>query len=92
MATFMMFGKYSVEALKGIKPQRTQQVVDMIEKAGGKVEAMYATLGQNDLVFVIDFPGVSEAMTASVAIGKATGIGFTTAPAVSVAQFDKLTG
>ena len=37
MAIFMMFGNYTSEALKGISAQRTEQVVDVINKHGGKV-------------------------------------------------------
>ncbi len=90
MSTFLMFGKYSAGALQGISGQRTRQAVELIEKLGGKVQAMYATLGQHDLVLVADFPGTAEAMKASVGLAKLTGIGFTTAPAVSVEEFDRL--
>jgi hypothetical protein len=41
-------------------------------------------------VFIVDFPGVSEAMKASIGITKMTGIGFQTMPAVSVDEFDRL--
>ena len=54
------------------------------------MEAMYATLGPNDLVMVADFPGTSEAMKASIALMKLTGIAFSTSPAVTVDVFDKL--
>jgi len=40
----------------------------------------------------VDFPGVAEAMKASVALAKLTGIGFTTSPAVPIEEFDKLVG
>ena len=66
MATFVMFGRYTPEALKG------------------------ATLGKIDLVVVTEFPGDTEAMQASMALTKLTGIGFMTAPAVPVDEFDKL--
>ena len=92
MATFLMIGKYSPDALGKMSPQRTQQAAELIAKHGGKVEAMYATLGDNDLVFVLDFPGTAEAMQASVGLSKLTGIGFSTSPAVTVDEFDKLMG
>lgn len=92
MAKFLMLGKYSTEAIKGLSAERTKKVVDTIEKAGGKVNAMYALLGNYDLAFVVDFPGTSEAMKTSVTLSKLTGIGFTTSPAVTVDEFDKLTG
>jgi uncharacterized protein with GYD domain len=47
-------------------------------------------LGKDDLVIITEFPGVSEAMKFSVALSAMTGIGFTTAPAVGVEEFDNL--
>ncbi len=90
MATFLMFGKYSPQAMAKMSPQRTKAAVKLIQKFGGSVEAMYATLGETDLVLVLNFPGTAEAMQASVALAKQTGIAFTTAPAVTVEEFDKL--
>jgi uncharacterized protein with GYD domain len=92
MAKYLMFGKYSAEAIKGMSPQRTKSVVEAVEKAGGKVNAMYVLLGRYDLVFMVDFPGTAEAMKASIAITRATGIGFDSSPAVSVEEFDRITG
>ncbi|NWF55677.1 MAG: GYD domain-containing protein [Syntrophaceae bacterium] len=90
MATFLMLGKYSAEAVKKISAKRTRDAASLIKKHGGKVEAMYALLGEKDLVFILDFPGVAQAMKASVALSKMTGIGFSTHPAVRVEEFDKL--
>ena len=90
MAKFLMLGKYSVEAIKGITAERTKRVVETIEKAGGKVNAMYALLGNYDLAFVIDFPGITEAIKASVALTKLTSVGFTTYPAITVEEFDRI--
>lgn len=90
MATFILFGKYSAAALQGMSPARTQQIVDVIKKFGGEVQGMYATLGNQDLVFVLELPGIEQAMQVSVALNRMTGIGFTTAPAVTAAEFDKI--
>ena len=90
MATFLMFGKYSAEAIKAISGERTDAAVDLISRHGGEVQAMYATLGKYDLVLVVDFPGNEEAMKASVALVRMSGIAFTTAPAVTVQTFDEL--
>ena len=90
MSTFLMFGKYSSRALQEMSIQRTDKAVDLIKQCGGEVQAMYATLGEHDLVFVVSLPGPDEAMKTSVALTKLTGISFTTVPAVSVQDFDKL--
>ena len=68
MATFLMFGKYSPKSLKEAGPERTKEALDVIKQFKGQVEAMYATLGPNDLVVVANFPGTHEAMQASIAL------------------------
>jgi len=92
MAKFLMLGRYSYEAIKGISKDRTKKVTDAIKSAGGSVNSMYAVLGGYDLVFLVDFPGNAEAIKASVAITKLTGIGFRTFPCITVDDFDKLVG
>lgn len=92
MATFLMTGKYAPTSMAGMSNQRTQQAIEVITKFGGEVKSMYATLGDNDLLFVLDLPGTNEAIKASVELSRLTGIGFSTSPAVSVEEFDKLMG
>lgn len=90
MSTFLMFGKYSSDAIKGMSAERTEKANSLIKKFGGEIKSMYALLGEVDLVFVVDFLGIENAMKASVALGKFTGISFKTAPAVTVEDFDKM--
>ena len=90
MAKFLMLGKYSTDAVKGITADRTNKVAAVIEKTGGKVNAMYALLGSYDLAFVVELPGIQDVMKVSVAITKMTDIGFTTFPAIPVDEFDKI--
>lgn len=91
MITFFMFGKYSSDAVKAISAKRTDDALSLIKKCGGNVKAMYALLGEIDLVFIVEFPSVDKAMQASVGLSKMTGISFTTCPAVTVEEFDNLT-
>ncbi len=91
MATFFMFGKYTSEAIKEISIERTQQAVTEIKKLGGNMTAMHALLGEYDLLFCVSLPGVEEAIKASVALKRLTGISFTSCPAVTVEVFDQLT-
>lgn len=90
MATFILFGKYSAEALKGVSAARTKKAAALVKKLKGRVVGMYAMLGDKDLVFVLELPGMEEALKASVGLFRLTGITFTTSPAVSVEEFDKL--
>ena len=92
MTTYIMLGKYTAAGIRGATPQRTKEITDLISRCGGKVEAMFAVLGEYDLVFRVSCPGPAEAMKVSFAVSKASGISFTTMPAVPVEEFDKLLG
>ena len=92
MATFFMFGNYTAEAVRHMSIERTQQVVEEIQKLGGQVQAMHAMLGAHDLVFCVQLPDVESALKASVRLTQLTDITFTTAPAVSIEHFDRMVG
>jgi uncharacterized protein with GYD domain len=92
MTTYFMFGKYSHDSIKQISAQRTKEAIAEIGKNGGKLTAGYALLGEHDLVLIVDFPGTEQAMKTSVTLAKLLGISFSTAPAVSMGDFDKLVG
>jgi uncharacterized protein with GYD domain len=90
MATYFMFGSYSEDAIKRISARRTEKAAELIANCGGTLESGYALLGEDDLVLIVDLPGVEQAMQVSVALTKLTGISFTTVPAVPVDTFDKM--
>ena len=92
MSTFLMFGKYSQDSIKEISAARTGKANQLVVENGGSVKSGYALLGETDLVLVVDFPSVGDAMKASVGLSKLLGIGFTTSPAVSMKEFDELVG
>ena len=90
MTTFFMFGTYTAEAIKEMSIERTQQVKSEIKKLGGEVTAMHVLLGEYDLLFCVSLPAVEDAIKASVALSRLTGISFTSCPAVTVETFDQL--
>jgi uncharacterized protein with GYD domain len=90
MPTFFMFGKYSSESLKGITPKRTDKTLKLLKELGGEVKSIYALLGKTDLVLIVDLPNIEQVMKASVALHKLTGISFSSVPAVTVEEFDKM--
>jgi uncharacterized protein with GYD domain len=90
MGTYLLFGKYTQDSLKKISPRRTSSAAALIRKNGGELKSGYALLGDVDLVLIADFPDNTKAMKASIELSRAFGIGFQTAPAVSVEFFDNL--
>ncbi len=92
MSTFLMFGNYNHHSIKEISTDRTTKANQLIEDNGGSVKSGYALLGETDLVLIVDFPSNENALKASVGLAKLLGVSFTTAPAVSMAEFDQLVG
>jgi uncharacterized protein with GYD domain len=92
MATYVMFGKYSLESVKAISAKRSTQALALVKKYGGELKAGYALLGKVDILVVVDLPDNERAMQLSAAMTKLLGVSFTTSPAVSFEQFDKLMG
>ncbi len=90
MATYVMFGKYSLEGLRGISAKRSDEARALVKQHGGEVKAVYALLGEVDLVAIVELPDTARAMQASAGLTKLLGAHFTTAPAVTVEEFDKL--
>ncbi len=90
MATYMMFGKYSQDSIRRISSKRTDKAIELIKKNGGEIISGYALLGNIDLVLIVDFPDAEQAMKTSVKMSNMLGISFTTAPAVSVEDFDRI--
>lgn len=85
-----MLGKYSGEALKEMSADRTAWAYNLVKDTGGRIKEMYALMGEQDLMFIVDLPGVSEAIQVSASLSQHTGISFTTSPAISVDEFDEL--
>ena len=92
MSTYLMFGKYSTDAVKAISAKRTEKSMALIKQNGGELKGGYALLGDIDLVLIVDLPDTEHAMKTSAALSNLLGISFSTAPAVSVGDFDKLMG
>jgi uncharacterized protein with GYD domain len=90
MATYILLGRYSTEAINGISAARTSKATELAGKFNGSVTSVYALFGKNDLLLITDFPGMGHAMKFSVALTRLTGISFSTSEAVGAAEFDKL--
>jgi uncharacterized protein with GYD domain len=90
MAAYFMMGQYSAESTKGISNKRTQDAIQLIKTFDGDVKDMYILLGDKDIVLIVEFPSLDQVVKASVALSKLTGISFSTAPAISVDEFDRI--
>ena len=71
MPLFITYASYSHSGVKGLidKPEdRSVPVKAMLEKAGGKLVALYNTTGPHDVVLVTEFPDGSDAVAIGMAV------------------------
>jgi uncharacterized protein with GYD domain len=90
MSTYIMFGNYLPEAIDNISSERTKAAQRIIDDAGGKLRAAYALLGEVDLLLIVDFSNNEKAMKASIELSKLLDIAFTTSPAITADDFDRM--
>ena len=90
MPIFVMFGKYSPESMRAISRKRSDEARALIKEHGGEIKAEYALLGVSDLLVIVELPDTARAMQISVALTRLLGVNFTTAPAVTIEEFDRL--
>jgi len=75
MPMFITYASYSHSGVKGLvdKPSDRSAVIKaLVEKAGGKVVALYMTTGPNDVVLVTEVADGSDAVAVGMAVA-ATG-------------------
>jgi len=92
MATYLQYGKYTQDAVKKISEVRYAKVNTIVKKNKGKILSTYVLLGDvdHDFVNIVELPGLDEALKVSIELYKATGISFTTTPALGVKSFFNL--
>ena len=50
MSTYVMYGKYSIDAINTMSATRTDKGRDLIQKYGGEVKSRYALWGEKDIL------------------------------------------
>ncbi len=71
MPLFITYASYSHSGVKGLvdKPEdRSGAIKAVIEKAGGKIVALYNTTGSNDVVLVSELADGSDAVAVGMAV------------------------
>ena len=72
MPKYLAHVSYTVEGLKGLLKdggtKRREVVVKLAESLGGKLEAFYYALGDDDLFVIFDFPENVSATSASLIV------------------------
>ncbi|WP_028225809.1 GYD domain-containing protein [Paraburkholderia ferrariae] len=94
MATYVVLSQFTDQGIRTIKnsPQRASQVVEQAKSFGCEMKEIYWTLGQYDIVSIVEAPN-DESLTAfGLALGSAGNIRTQTLRAFNNADFAAIIG
>jgi uncharacterized protein with GYD domain len=94
MATYVVLGKFSDQGIKAVKDttKRAEAFQAMAKKAGATVKDLYWTLGQYDLVTVVDAPDDATITALLLSAGALGNLHTQSARAFSADEMNRILG
>jgi uncharacterized protein with GYD domain len=96
MPKFLVRGSYTSEGIKGLQKDkasgREKAMVTACKALGGKLDAVYYALGEDDVLVIVDLPSAVELASLTVAVGASGMLSVHTVPLLTVAEMDKALG
>jgi len=93
MPKYMIAASYTAEGLKGLQKDkasgRRTVVNKVVESVGGKVEAMYFALGEQDVIVIADLPDTVSATAIALGVSASGLVRTKTTALLSVEETDK---
>ncbi len=89
MPTYISLANYTEQGIKSIKesPKRVDGVRVLAEKLGGRMGALYLTMGAYDLIAISEFPDGEAAAKFALTLGSMGNVRTTTLQAFGEEQF-----
>ena len=96
MPKFLIKGNYTAAGLKGLQKDkasgREKSIAAACKALGGKLDALYYALGDDDVFAVVDVPSHVHMSSLCVAVGASGMVSTRTVPLLTVAEMDKALG
>ncbi|MFI5020963.1 MAG: GYD domain-containing protein [Alphaproteobacteria bacterium] len=93
MPKFLIKGRYTAAGLKGLQKDkasgREKSIAAACKSLGGKLDAAYYALGDDDVFVVVDMPSHVHMSSLCVAVGASGMVSTRTVPLLTVAEMDK---
>jgi uncharacterized protein with GYD domain len=93
MAKYLIRGSYTAEGTKGLLKEggtkRVAAVEKVIEGLGGRLEALYFTFGDADVLAIIDVPDAASAAAFSLAVSATGAVQTSTTPLLTPQEIDQ---
>ena len=95
MPKYLCKGSYTIQGAKGLLKEGGSKRRTAIEKAfnklGGKLEAIYYSLGEDDVYLIVDAPDNASMAALSIAVNAAGGAKVTTIALMTTEEIDAAT-
>ena len=92
MPKFLIAGSYTPQGMQGVKKDkasgREEAIVAACRELGGKADALYFALGEDDVYVIVDMPSVSTVSALCVTVGSSGMVKTRTVPLLTVAEMD----
>jgi uncharacterized protein with GYD domain len=96
MPKFLIKASYTSEGMKGLQSDkasgREKAIATACKATGGKLDAIYYALGDNDAFVVVDLPSHVQVASLCIAVGASGMANTSTVPLLTVAEMDKALG
>lgn len=93
MAKFLVQATYNAEGLRGLQKEKAsgrQEVIKRsVEALGGKLESMYFSLGDHDVVLIVDVPDMIVGTALAIAVSASGLVRTRTTPLLSIEETDR---
>ncbi len=93
MPKYLVEATYTGEGLKGLQKDKASGRRDVVAKTvrglGGSLEAFYFSLGEYDVVSIMDLPDASAAAAYAVSISASGAVRTKTTPLLTVEEVDR---
>lgn len=93
MAKYLVQATYSADGLRGLQKEkasgRQEAVRRTLEALGGKVESMYFSLGDYDVILIVDVPDIIAGAALAVGVSASGLVRTRTTPLLSVEETDR---
>ena len=92
MATFVVLGNFTDQGIRSYKdsPKRAEAFADVLAQSGGSLKSIYWTIGQYDVIAVVEMPDPESATAALLQLGAAGNVRTTTLRAFDRDQFQAI--
>jgi uncharacterized protein with GYD domain len=92
MAKYLIKGSYTTEGAKGLLKEggsgRKAAVQKALEGLGGKLDAIYYTWGEDDVIVICDMPDSISGLALSLAVNSSGAVRISTTPLLAVEDVD----